>query len=258
MGVDSGLPDFRGDKGFWKAYPEFKGKSFAEVASPINFEKDPISIWGFYGHRYNMYIEKQPHQGYEILVQLLQTKMSSFVYTSNVDGYWPRTLKNLSWPSSSIKCWIYEIHGSIHHVQCLNEFCDFGIQPFEDLGLVLEIDDECRLKSEVPQCDICGEVLRPNILMFGDYAWDSSRTEVQRDQYLDWLDSIQGQNIVAIELGAGVSVPSVRMECEKFPLIRINPRDTELDTALEVDERSVALQGGALEVLRELFPSLMT
>jgi hypothetical protein len=23
MGVDSGLPDFRGDEGFWKAYPPF-------------------------------------------------------------------------------------------------------------------------------------------------------------------------------------------------------------------------------------------
>ena len=26
MGVDSGLPDFRGDLGFWKAYPPLKDK----------------------------------------------------------------------------------------------------------------------------------------------------------------------------------------------------------------------------------------
>ena len=26
MGVDSGLPDFRGDQGFWKAYPPLKDK----------------------------------------------------------------------------------------------------------------------------------------------------------------------------------------------------------------------------------------
>ena len=26
FGVDSGLPDFRGDEGFWKAYPVFKEK----------------------------------------------------------------------------------------------------------------------------------------------------------------------------------------------------------------------------------------
>ena len=30
MGVDSGLPDFRGPEGFWKAYPPFRGTQFHE------------------------------------------------------------------------------------------------------------------------------------------------------------------------------------------------------------------------------------
>ena len=34
MGVDSGLPDFRGDSGFWKAYPALHGYSFASMANP--------------------------------------------------------------------------------------------------------------------------------------------------------------------------------------------------------------------------------
>jgi NAD-dependent SIR2 family protein deacetylase len=36
MGVDSGLPDFRGNTGFWKAYPalEKAGLEFVSVASP--------------------------------------------------------------------------------------------------------------------------------------------------------------------------------------------------------------------------------
>ncbi len=41
MGVDSGLPDFRGNEGFWNAYPPFRGKSFAEMANPQWFERDP-------------------------------------------------------------------------------------------------------------------------------------------------------------------------------------------------------------------------
>ena len=34
MGVDSGLPDYRGDEGLWRAYPRLKhlGLSFAEMA----------------------------------------------------------------------------------------------------------------------------------------------------------------------------------------------------------------------------------
>ena len=36
MGVDSGLPDFRGDLGFWRAYPLLREKnlSFEDMANP--------------------------------------------------------------------------------------------------------------------------------------------------------------------------------------------------------------------------------
>ena len=44
MGVDSGLPDFRGTEGFWEAYPPFRrlGLDFAELADPQWFE--PLSV----------------------------------------------------------------------------------------------------------------------------------------------------------------------------------------------------------------------
>ena len=69
MGVDSGLPDFRGNDGFWKAYPPFKklGLSFAELANPYWFRHDPEQAWGFYGHRRNLYRLAQPHAGFAIL-----------------------------------------------------------------------------------------------------------------------------------------------------------------------------------------------
>ena len=55
MGVDSGLPDFRGNEGFWRAYPPLAklGLEFAEIANPHWFERDPQLAWGFYGHRLN-------------------------------------------------------------------------------------------------------------------------------------------------------------------------------------------------------------
>ena len=43
MGVDSGLPDFRGTEGFWRAYPVIAklGLSFEEMANPAWFQTDP-------------------------------------------------------------------------------------------------------------------------------------------------------------------------------------------------------------------------
>ena len=57
MGVDSGLPDFRGNEGFWRAYPALAkaNLNFAEVASPRTFVQDPSLAWGFYGHRLDLY-----------------------------------------------------------------------------------------------------------------------------------------------------------------------------------------------------------
>jgi len=39
MGVDSGLPDFRGDHGFWNAYPMYRhlGINFVGAANPEHF-----------------------------------------------------------------------------------------------------------------------------------------------------------------------------------------------------------------------------
>ena len=48
MGVDSGLPDFRGPEGFWRAYPVFQGRRFEEISNPVWFQADPAQAWGFF------------------------------------------------------------------------------------------------------------------------------------------------------------------------------------------------------------------
>src|SRR6266403_3978961 len=57
MGVASGLPDFRGNQGFWRAYPPYQklGLDFVSLANPRWFASDPALAWGFYGHRLNLY-----------------------------------------------------------------------------------------------------------------------------------------------------------------------------------------------------------
>jgi len=62
MGVDSGLPDFRGPEGFWRDYPPFAklGLSFEQLATPGWFERDPALAWGFYGHRLERYRRTTP------------------------------------------------------------------------------------------------------------------------------------------------------------------------------------------------------
>src|SRR3954447_17832106 len=70
MGVDSGLPDFRGPEGFWRAYPPYRalGLRFEELADPVHFADDPTLAWGFYGHRLGLYRSTVPHAGFGALL----------------------------------------------------------------------------------------------------------------------------------------------------------------------------------------------
>lgn len=89
MGVDSGLPDFRGTEGFWEAYPALAraGVEFQSIANPSAFWKNPKLAWGFCGHRLALYRDTVPHDGFRILKQIA-TRMpqGAFVVSSNVDG----------------------------------------------------------------------------------------------------------------------------------------------------------------------------
>jgi NAD-dependent SIR2 family protein deacetylase len=220
MGVDSGLPDFRGPEGFWKAYPAFRGREFAELSTPHWFRTDPELAWGFFGHRLNLYRATVPHAGFAILQRWAEPKPGgAFVFTSNVDGHFQK--------AGFAQDTIVERHGSIHFLQCVAS-CGRGIWPTEDLQIDVD-ESTIRAVSELPRCSECGALARPNILMFDDWHWDQLRTAEQLASYRRWLRSVQGQRVVVIELGAGLAIPTVRRECEALGqvLIRINPHESD-------------------------------
>ncbi len=226
MGVDSGLPDFRGKQGFWRAYPiaERLGLSFAQLASPDWFQRDPSFAWGFYGHRRNLYRQTEPHHGFTILRRWLDhLPKGGFVFTSNVDGHFQKAGFD---PEI-----IVERHGTIERSQCL------GACPgsFEADPAWIEVDlENLRAADPLPSCPGCQSLARPNVLMFGDWSWNDEFTEQQLRRFEQWARGVIGSRVVVIELGAGAAVPTVRHLSEEFnrqfkgTLIRINLRDPEV------------------------------
>jgi len=238
MGVDSGLPDFRGKDGFWKAYPALgqAGIEFYDIASPAAFESAPKQAWGFYGHRLALYRKTVPHGGFHILKRWGdQMPLGYTVFTSNVDGQFQKA----GFDSQRI----YECHGSIHHLQCL-EPCDDSIwdaQAFEP-----KVDESaCILSNEPPRCPTCGSLARPNVLMFGDWGWNNARSTEQSRRLDQWLAGVDRP--VVIEIGAGKAIPSVRHFSHRIVqkhggrLIRINPDDAQVPSSLDVGFATGAL-----------------
>lgn len=220
MGVDSGLPDFRGNDGFWRLYPKYAEQklSFADLANPSWFHTHPERAWGFYGYRYNLYRDTQPHEGFRILKSWLAQKLvSGFVYTSNVDGHFQKAGFN---PAQ-----VYECHGSIQHLQCVHSDCNGKVWPTKHLNIQVNPDTLLAISS-LPRCPDCGGIARPNILMFNDWDWLDNRAREQYRYYQQWSESTKKQNIAIIEIGAGVSVGRIRSigDIDPHSLIRINPR----------------------------------
>jgi NAD-dependent SIR2 family protein deacetylase len=247
MGVDSGLPDFRGDHGFWNAYPMYErlGLSFVEAANPGHFERDPAFGWGFYGHRTNLYRETVPHAGFTLLRQwAARFGLDWFVVTSNVDGQFQKA----GFASENI----LEVHGSIHHLQCTKP-CSPAIWENNE---TIPVDFATMRARHIPKCIRCGAAARPNILMFGDWSFVSDRTARQERNFDEFLTDHRDVPLVVIEMGAGTAIPTIRHTSEQLGrsygarIVRINPREGQIAPP------HISLACGALEGLRGIAAAL--
>ncbi len=245
MGVDSGLPDFRGREGFWRAYPPLKKLdiAFEEMANPAWFENDPALAWGFYGHRLNLYRQTPPHQGFAVLLKWIQAKaQGGIVFTSNVDGHFER--------AGFGEGQVVECHGSLQHLQCVRN-CRGAIWDVPTrLGFSVD-ESTCRAVGDLPRCPHCGSLARPNVFMFGDFAWEPSRSDAQQTAMDDWLAARADARLTVIELGAGTAIPNVRYRSEELQscgarLVRVNPTEAHGRAG------TISLMSGALEAICEI------
>lgn len=243
MGVDSGLPDFRGAEGFWKAYPPLAhlNLEFTDIAQQRWFTRDPELAWGFYGHRLNLYRTTTPHAGFDLLHQWARAKPHGyFVFTSNVDGQFQKAGFT---PARIVEC-----HGSIHHVQC-GQPCCREVWSADEVALTV---DEATLRAArpLPACPTCGKVARPHVLMFDDWAWHHQYATAQERRFMKWVNGLPSNaRLTIVECGAGKAIPTVRWLSERLAatgatLVRINPRDSR------VPHGAISLPMGARDALR--------
>jgi len=234
MGCDSNLPDYRSPGGFWNDYSPMladQNLSLYEMSKTKWFQSDPLSAWGFYAHRAKLYKDATPHSGFCALLRMLQQKENYFYMTSNIDG---QAVK-----AGFDEKRLYQTHGSLHHLQCLNNCAKSSIVSFrsgyDNLKLkegTLKITD----LGTIPKCAACGGLNRPNVSFFSDtnLTFNDERIHKQKDVFLDWLQPFvdeRKEKLLIVEIGCGKSVHSLRWEAQylsesdNITLIRINPSE---------------------------------
>jgi NAD-dependent deacetylase len=138
VSAESGVPTFRGAGGLWESRrPE-------ELATPRAFAADPALVWRWYHWRRGLIAGCAPNPAHVALARLEELAPRFTLITQNVDG--------LHLLAGSRQ--VLEIHGSIWRLRCTG--CG---SCREERSLEL---------AELPACGGCGELLRPDVVWFGE------------------------------------------------------------------------------------------
>jgi len=127
---------------------------------------------------------------------------------------------------------IFEFHGSIFNTQGGSEIeCGLWDTPTIKLSI-----DGITAASPTPVCPACHSFCRPNIHLFDDDFFVPDISAEQQFRYMEWREKMvkNFRNIVALEIGAGKTIPTIRMYAENFAednylLVRINPHDFKIN-----------------------------
>ena len=140
VSTESGIPDFRSPTGIWATYDPM------EYATIDAFLADPVKVWEFYAKRLDVLGEAEPNDGHRALADLERRGWIRAVITQNVDGLHARAGTRE----------LVEVHGSLRSAVCLD--CGEDVPMTEAAGLL-----------PAPSCPRCGRILKPGVVMFGEY-----------------------------------------------------------------------------------------
>ena len=137
MSTESGLPDFRSNKGLWKKFnPD-------ELAHVNAIYEQPKAFTEFYRKRLQDVTSFKPHEGHEILADWEKRMFIKGIITQNVDGFHHDAgSKN-----------VLELHGALRSL-----YCD-GCQEKHSVSAYIE---------GIFHCHHCGGIIRPGVALFGE------------------------------------------------------------------------------------------
>lgn len=227
ISAESGIPTFRGKDGYWRNLDPTK------LATPEAFARDPRLVWEWYRGRRERIRCTKPNAAHQAIAQLASRLRDFMLVTQNVDDLHAR--------AGLAKGKMVQIHGDIFITRCSR--CDFsrtdsehGYSPSlisatsgDKAGRKLDRSSRSSLESEgceLPRCPVCGELMRPGVVWFGEQL-DSGKINMV-EGYL-----AGGPCDLVIVIGTtalfGYIIDwALRARDEYGELIEINPEETPL------------------------------
>ncbi|MEH6780032.1 MAG: Sir2 family NAD-dependent protein deacetylase [Rhodoglobus sp.] len=245
ISTDSGIPDYRGEG--------------AAVRNPMTFDQFQSSpgfrqrYWAGSHLGWKRFAASAPNRGHEALADFERLGISNGIVTQNVDGLHLRAGSKR----------VVDVHGSIDRARCLTCGQYFARTPLaariSELNPWLEESDSHTLNPDgdadvhnvddfiVPDCTVCGGLLKPDVVFFGEFV--PTRKFQLGAALVDQSEAmiVAGSSLV---VNSGIRLVERAMR-KQIPLVIINRGTTKADR-----RANVKIDGGASAVLSELVKRL--
>ena len=145
ISTESGIPDFRSPDGIWT---KFDPDDFT-IQKFMSSEKTRRMQWQMLAEG-NLLKGAEPNNAHYAVAELEKLGKLTCVITQNID--------NLHQKAGSSPEKVFELHGNMKFVRCMS--CDKRF-PVEDILQRLD-------KEEIPDCQLCRGILKPDAVFFGE------------------------------------------------------------------------------------------
>ncbi len=218
ISTESGIPDFRSpDTGLWENTDPM------EVLSTTVLYNEPER---FYKEGFNILLgmmDANPNKGHNILAEMESLGFIDGIITQNIDNLHHKAGSN----------YILEVHGNTREAFCMN--CGHTV----DINI---LTGKVNNNEIPPKCNICGGILRPDVILFGDMLPDAFNIAFRE---------VENSNLLIV-IGSSLMVAPVNYLPQiANKLIIINKGYTVMD-----DFAEVKIEGSAGDVLEAILDEL--
>lgn len=218
---ESGIPTFREtQEGLWAQYDPM------DMATEEGYLRNPSLVWCWYDYRFGMVERAQPNPGHLAIAELGRLLPQVTVVTQNIDG-----LHQVAGSTD-----VVELHGSIRRFKCLSgRHMGFTRLDFAS-------------QTEVPpRCPRCGDMLRPDVVWFGELLPSEALNRVY-----DLANACDAMLVVGTSgvVQPAASLPRIARRAGA-PVIDVNPARDEI-----ADVADIFLEGPSGEILPRLVAQL--
>ena len=221
VSTESGIPDFRSPGGVWSRFDpdDFTYQKF------VRSTETRRKTWQMFGET-GLTTDAEPNPAHYAIAELERLGKLDCVITQNVD--------NLHQKAGVPANKVFELHGNMRWVKCLNCGKRYPMD---------EIQGRLREGKEVPDCDACHGMLKPDAVFFGEALPPDVLSEATRRSRSCDLCIVLGSTLVVYP---AAYMPMYAIEAGA-KLVIINLTSTPLD-----GKAAILIQGKAGEVMPKI------